>query len=101
MSVVELTNDTFKEFVTTTEVTIVDFYSTSCGPCRALLPTLQALSETAKVGKVNVYEESELAVEYDVSGLPTIIFFKDGQVVEKMLGLQSREALEAKLAQHK
>lgn len=65
-------------------VTIVDFYADWCGPCKALAPTLEQLEseskEDVKVVKINVDENPELAQDYEVRGIPTLFFFKEGEV---------------------
>lgn len=78
---------------------IVDFFATWCGPCKALAPILSELAETLK-GKIDVYkldidepENMKLIEAYDVQAVPTMLFVKNGKVVTKMIGLESREAI--------
>lgn len=78
---------------------IVDFFATWCGPCKALAPILSELSETLK-GKVDVYkldidepENMKLIEVYEVQAVPTVLFVKNGEVVNKMVGLESRETI--------
>ena len=81
--------------------TLVDFYADWCGPCRALSPTLDELArETpdAKIVKVNVDENPELAARYDVTSIPSLAVFKDGQVTARHLGLASKAQLKALLS---
>ncbi|MBQ8426679.1 MAG: thioredoxin [Clostridia bacterium] len=76
---------------------IVDFWATWCGPCRMIAPIIEELANElygkVKVGKVNVDEEMELAVEYKVESIPTIFLFKDGKVEKKLIGLSDKEEI--------
>ena len=80
---------------------LVDFWATWCAPCRAVAPVLDELAEKYKgkftVGKVNVDEAPELAAQFGVLNIPTLIFFKDGQEVDRMVGSQPKSQLEAKI----
>jgi thioredoxin 1 len=77
-------------------VVIVDFFANWCGPCRYLAPILEQI-QGAKVVKVDVDQDQNLAERFRVSGIPKLIFFKDGVEVFEMLGLQSREAIQEKV----
>jgi thioredoxin 1 len=80
---------------------MVDFYAPWCGPCKMLAPALEGIAKAyegrLKVIKVNVDEAQDLAVEYRVRGVPTLMFFKDGKAVETLVGLPAPAALRAKL----
>lgn len=77
------------------KVLLVDFWAPWCGPCNALTPTIDQLNEEGYgVYKVNVEEESELASEHSISSIPALVFFKDGKVVKKILGLQQKNQIE-------
>jgi thioredoxin 1 len=75
---------------------LVDFYTPSCGPCRALAPVLEQLKDI-KVVKVNVSDNPSLATRYAFSAVPTLIFTKDGSEVARMVGMQPKEVLQKKI----
>ncbi len=77
---------------------IVDFFANWCGPCRMLSPVLEELEEEGiKVVKVNVDEQEELAMEYHVSSIPLLIYYKDGNKVGEHLGYVPKEALKQEI----
>jgi len=88
-----------EQFVSTISsgVSAIDFYAEWCGPCKMMAPIIEEvateLTGKANVAKVNVDEEMDLAGKYGVSSIPTIIYFKDGQEVDRTLGVQSKDAL--------
>jgi len=80
---------------------LVDFYANWCGPCKMVAPVLEGLAELhpdVTICKVNVDEEMELARRFGVMSIPTLLFFKDGELVDKVVGALPKPALEAKLA---
>ncbi|WP_308539981.1 thioredoxin [uncultured Murdochiella sp.] len=80
-------------------VCLVDFSATWCGPCQMLAPVLEEVSaEGHTVYSVDVDEEGQLAMEYRVSGVPTMIFFKDGEKKEQLVGLTPKKTILDKLA---
>jgi len=96
----ELTNANFDETVAE-GVSVVDFWAPWCGPCRMIAPVIEELAEEydgkAKICKVNTDEEQEIAVKYGIRSIPTLLFFKDGQVVDQIVGAQGKDALAAKI----
>jgi len=79
-------------------VTLVDFWAPWCGPCQMLTPILDnhvapAVAGRAKIGKVNVDDSRDLAVKFGIKSIPAILIFKNGQLVQQMVGIQSGDAL--------
>lgn len=77
---------------------VIDFYATWCGPCKVLSPIVDSVAEeyksTVSTYKVDIEEEEDFATEYRVRNIPTVIFFKDGTVVNKTVGSVSRNIIE-------
>jgi thioredoxin len=100
-----LTEATFDETLATTdELLLVDFWAPWCGPCRAIAPVLEALERDGagrlRVAKVNVDEEPALAGRYEIRSIPTLLFVKEGRVVDTVIGAVTRATLDAKVAKH-
>lgn len=97
MSVQNITNENFDEIVLRSDKPVlVDFWAEWCGPCQALAPTIEevAREQTAvKVGKVNVDNEPELARQYRIMSIPTLIVFRDGEPVRREVGGRSKEEI--------
>jgi len=97
---IELNNANFEDTIKE-GVSLVDFWAPWCGPCRMLAPVIDELAEDfdgkAKICKVNSDEEQDLAVKFGVRSIPTILFMKDGEVVDTMVGAASKQAFADKL----
>lgn len=94
----KLSSEKFKEEVLNSEKPVlVDFYADWCGPCNAMSPVIEELAKElegkAKVGKINVDENSDIAVEYNVMSIPTLIVFKNGKEEKRLVGLRDKEEL--------
>ena len=80
---------------------VVDFWAPWCGPCKAIAPILNELAEelgdAVKICKVNIDNNSEVASKYEIRAIPTILIFKDSQIVDTIVGLIEKEDLKAKL----
>lgn len=97
---IELTKENFAEH-TQSGVALVDFWAPWCGPCRMLSPVIDKLAEEfagkAKVCKVNTDEQEELSAQFGIRSIPTMLFFKNGEVVDQMVGATSEQVLKDKL----
>lgn len=101
MAVQELTPDTFEGFLKEKPVALVDFTATWCAPCQMIKPIIEQLhgeyNDRVNVGAVDIDSNQELAIQFDVSAVPTLAFFKNGEPVETVVGLQSKDALAQRL----
>ena len=97
MAVVTLTLENFEAEVIQSNIPVlVDFWASWCGPCRMLSPVVDEIAEERtdiKVGKVNVDEQEELAMRYGIMSIPTLIVFKNGEIVKKTMGVQPKAAI--------
>ena len=98
MSTVKITTTNFEQEVLQSQISVLlDFWADWCGPCRMAAPIIDEIAaETAgkvKVGKVNVDTDIELAQRYRIASIPTFLVFKNGELAEKAIGLQSKEDL--------
>ena len=101
MAALKITKDNFQAEVLEAKGTVlVDFWASWCGPCKMIGPIIDQIAderEDVKVCKVNVDDEQELAVQFKVMSIPTLLVFKDGQVVNQSLGAKSKAAILAML----
>jgi thioredoxin 1 len=102
---VEFTDENFQDLVLKSDKPVlVDFWATWCGPCRAIAPVIDELhielEGKAVIGKVNIDENSDIPVSYGVRNIPTLLVFKNGEVVDKVVGNQPKSKLIEVLTAH-
>ena len=105
MAVITLNEENFDKEVLQSDIPVlVDFWATWCAPCRMIAPVVDAIAEEyegrLKVGKVNVDESSSLAIRYGIRAIPTLILFKDGKVVEQLVGVQPKDTIKSIIEKH-
>ncbi len=98
-----LSSSEFKDYIQQADKPVlVDFFADWCGPCQMLVPILEQLSEDmqgkVEIVKVDIDESQDLAQEFGVTSIPTLIIYNSGEVVDRMTGFQSKDALAAKLS---
>lgn len=103
MEIMISSEEQFNE-ITSRGVTLVDFYATWCGPCKMLAPFIEevaaAFEGKVNVCKVDVDEVESLAYKYNVRSIPTLLYFKDGKLVETTVGFQDKTSIERKLNEY-
>lgn len=98
MSVLTITKDNFEqEVINSDKPVLIDFWAPWCGPCRMVGPVVEQVAEEAiniaKVGKVNVDEQPELAQTFNVMSIPTLVVMKNGKIAHRVVGVQSKNAI--------
>lgn len=99
-SPVHITDATFDRFVADHPVVLVDFWAEWCHPCRMLAPAIDALAKDMQgitIAKLNVDENRDTAIKYGIMSIPTLLYFKDGKLVDKTIGVVSKDTIETKL----
>ncbi len=90
-----------QEVINNTGLVLVDFWAPWCGPCKMLAPTIEKLAKKytgkAKIGKLNTDENPDIASKYKIMGIPTVMFFKNGQTVDQVVGAVSKSQLKSKI----
>lgn len=104
-AVKEVTDNNFEqEIVNSDKLSLVDFWAPWCGPCRMVGPIVEELADDfdgkVNVGKVNIDDNTEVAKQFSITSIPTLMFFKDGELVEKVVGAVPKNQLEAAINKH-
>ncbi|OQA71679.1 MAG: Thioredoxin C-1 [Firmicutes bacterium ADurb.Bin248] len=102
MSVITITKENFnKEVLESAKPVLLDFWASWCGPCRMVSPIIDEIaaeSPDIKVGKINVDEQNELAANFNVMSIPTLVVIRDGKVVNKAVGVRPKQQILSMLA---
>lgn len=97
----EITNANLQSLLEGDKPVMIDFWAEWCGPCRMLMPVVEELAAAYDgkivIGKCNVDEQSEVTEQFKIRNIPTLLFFKNGQLVDKLVGSASKQAVETKL----
>lgn len=103
MAIIHATDNDFKEHISKGLV-LTDFWATWCGPCRMIAPVLEEIDaemgDKVQIVKIDVDENQATAAEYGVMSIPTLILFKDGEIVDKVVGFRPKEALVEVINKH-
>lgn len=102
MSILNVTSENYESEVLKSEkIVLIDFYADWCGPCKMMSPVIdeiaEEMKETVKVGKINVDENQDLAMEYGVMSIPTIVVLKNGEVQKTFVGVTDKEEIKQAL----
>ncbi len=96
-----ITSNNISDILASSQPVLVDFWATWCGPCRVLGPTVDEIATEydgrAVVAKCNIDDCEEIAVQYGIRNIPTLLFFKNGQVVDRTVGVVSKQEIAAKI----
>ncbi len=97
----QITDNNFNELADSGKPLVVDFWATWCGPCKLIAPFVDELAEeykdTVNIGKCNIDENTDLPAQFGIRNIPTLLFLKDGVVVDKLVGATSKNALKEKV----
>ncbi|HOK36445.1 MAG TPA: thioredoxin [Paludibacteraceae bacterium] len=97
----EFTDENIKEIINNGKPVVIDFWAEWCGPCRMMSPIIEELAHEyegkVEIGKLNVDENSETTEEYGIMNIPTLLFFKNGQIVDKQVGATQKSVLVKKI----
>ena len=97
----KINDENAKELIASGKPVGIDFWAEWCGPCRAIAPSVDELAEEYEgkviIGKYNVDDDADLSAEYSIRNIPTLLFFKEGKLVDKHVGSASKADLEAKI----
>jgi thioredoxin 1 len=101
----EFTDANFQnEVLDSPQLTVVDFWAEWCGPCRAIGPVVEDLSHEyagkVNIGKLNVDQNPQVSMKYGITSIPAILFIKDGQIVDRQIGVVPKSVLEKKIQAH-
>jgi len=100
----QLTDTNFEsEVIDSEKPVLVDFWAVWCGPCKVIAPEIEKLAEEKsqelKIGKLNVDENRDTAIKYSISSIPTLLLFKNGEVVKKLVGILSKDKILTEISQ--
>jgi thioredoxin 1 len=102
MSLLHLTKDNFKkEVLESDSLVVVDFWASWCAPCKMIAPIIEELAKEydkkIKIGKINIDEHTKIASHYGIMSIPTLLFFKKGDVIEQAVGVLSKSELKKRI----
>ena len=101
----KITNVNFPEFINSEKLVMVDFFADWCGPCKVLLPIMDKLSEEYSeqiiIGKMNVDEDQSIASEYGIRNIPTVLFFKNNELIDRFSGNIGESAIRDKINKYR